>query len=95
MEPNFERIKEIFSLALEKKSPAERDSYLAEVCQGRPELRQQVESLLQAHEHAGAFLRPTVTLPASAFVAEHSGTMIGRYKLLEQIGEGGFGTVWL
>ena len=95
MEQDSERIKEIFSLALQKKSPAEREHYLAGACQGQPELRQQVEALLQAHEQAGAFLAKTVQLSPSDFGAERAGTMIGRYKLLELIGEGGFGTVWM
>ena len=95
MKPNSDSIKEIFSLALQTKAPAEREQYLAEACQGQPELRQQVESLLQAHEQAGAFLDKTVQLTASNPVAERAGTMIGRYKLLQQIGEGGCGVVYM
>lgn len=95
MQPDAERIKEIFSLALHNKTPEERECYLTEACRSEPELRQQVESLLRAHEQAGDFLSQTGKSPASSFGAERPGTMIGRYKLLELIGEGGFGTVWM
>src|SRR6266852_6085336 len=90
-----ERIKEIFSQALEKQPPAEREKFLAEACKGQPELRAQVESLLRAHEQAGDFLGQTIPLPSSDFEMQPPGTMIGRYKLLEKIGEGGFGVVYM
>jgi len=92
---NSELIKEIFSVALGTKSPTERESYLAQACRGNLELREQVESLLRAHERAGEFLGKSVPPPASSFTAERTGTIIGRYKLLELIGEGGFGSVWM
>jgi len=95
MKPNLERIKEIFSVALLKQSPAKRESYLAEACQGEPEVRQQVESLLRAQDQAGDFLGQNGKMPVASFVTERAGTKIGRYKLLELIGEGGFGTVWM
>jgi serine/threonine protein kinase len=55
--------------------------------------------LLKAHKEAGSFLDvpdldPNVTLDESPLV-EKSGTVIGRYKLLEQVGEGGFGVVYM
>ena len=95
MKPDSDRIQEIFAQALERKSPAEREKFLAEICRGDPELRAQVESLLRAHEQAGDFLRQTMKLTEADFVSEKSGMKIGRYKLFEQIGEGGFGTVWM
>ena len=60
-------------------------------------LRQEVESLLSAYAQAqaGDFLGQTRPLPASDFLIERTGTMIGRYKLLEKIGEGGFGVVYM
>jgi serine/threonine protein kinase/tetratricopeptide (TPR) repeat protein len=90
-----ERIKEIFAQARERKSPAERESYLAEACQDNQELRREVESLLRAGEQAGDFLGQTLRLPGADFVTERAGTMIGRYKLLQKIGEGGFGAVYM
>jgi serine/threonine protein kinase/tetratricopeptide (TPR) repeat protein len=93
------RLEEIFFAALEKGVLQEREAYLEEACAGDVELRQRVEKLLAAQSQAHSFLespaaaiRDTVSLPS---VAEGPGTEIGSYKLLEQIGEGGFGVVFL
>lgn len=90
--------RDIFIAALQKDDPAERQAYLDDVCAQQPDLRQQVENLLRHHEGAGSFLQapapvmcPTVDHP----LTEGPGTVIGPYKLLEQIGEGGMGTVWM
>jgi WD40 repeat protein/serine/threonine protein kinase len=95
--------RDIFIAALGKEEPAERQAYLDEVCAGQPELRQQVEHLLRLHKGAGSFLeKPAAELAATgAFpdAAEQApspevpGAFVGPYKLLEQIGEGGFGVV--
>src|SRR5689334_7029830 len=95
MNPSPERVTVLFSQVLEKKSRAERESFLAEACKDQPELRQEVESLIQAHEAAGGFLAPTMPAPASGAVVEPTGAKIGRYKLLERMGEGGFGVEYM
>src|SRR5687767_12745776 len=79
------------------KSPAERAAFLDHACEGNRELRQEVERLLAAHPQAEGFLdRPALHgTAAHGPHAEASGTIIGPYKLLEQIGEGGMGTVWM
>ncbi|HVJ82161.1 MAG TPA: serine/threonine-protein kinase, partial [Planctomycetia bacterium] len=91
-------IKSIFGRALELESPAEREAFLAKACAGDAALRAEVESLLQAGLGAGDFLEdlrpsPDTTLYQSA--GERPGDAIGPYKLLEQIGEGGFGAVYM
>jgi eukaryotic-like serine/threonine-protein kinase len=87
--------KDIFAEALRLANPAERQAYLDQACAGDQALRQEVESLLSAHDRAGDFLNHTNPLPASDSLMEPTGTMIGRYKLLQKIGEGGFGVVYM
>ena len=101
----------VFFAALAKVDPAERAAYLDEACGADTDLRRCVDRLLAAHPQVGSFLRdddvaptsspagvgpemsggPTVELPTT----ERPGTVIGPYKLLQQIGEGGMGTVFM
>jgi signal transduction histidine kinase len=92
------KVEDIFLAALERKSPAERVAYLDGACGEDAALRAQVEGLLRSHQEAGSFLNaplfespPTVDAPA----AERPEMQIGPYKLLQQIGEGGFGVVYM
>jgi eukaryotic-like serine/threonine-protein kinase len=85
----------IFGEALRLSVAAEREAYLDQACPRDQALRQEVESLLSAYANAGDFLNQTCPLPASDFLIERTGTMIGRYKLLQKIGEGGFGVVYM
>src|SRR5262245_46337948 len=84
---------ELFHRALEKPTLAEQLAFLEHVCTDQPELRQRVERLLRSHRHEDSFLSPPVTTDET--LAEKTGTVIGPYKLIEQIGEGGMGTVWM
>ena len=85
----------VFSEALALSGVVARNSFLDEACAGNPPLRQEVESLLAAHLQVGQFLQPAGALSSPNVPAEKPGDRIGRYKLLEQIGEGGFGVVWM
>ncbi|MBI3469715.1 MAG: serine/threonine protein kinase, partial [Planctomycetes bacterium] len=89
--------KTIFFQALERASGDDRARYVDEACAGNSALRCHVEQLLRAHQDAGNFLGgpwpQTTTLYQP--ITEGPGTVIGPYKLLEQIGEGGFGVVFM
>ncbi len=87
----------IFNVARKIESPEARSSYLDQVCDGNATLRARVQTLLQAHERDGSFLKPSpdADLAAAGGVNEGPGSIIGPYKLLEQIGEGGFGVVFM
>jgi serine/threonine protein kinase/Tfp pilus assembly protein PilF len=95
-----DRAASIFDAAVELATPEERAAYLDAVCGQDPQLRADVEELLAHDNAAGSFLdRPVRPDPRATAeepsVREGPGTVIGPYKLVEQIGEGGMGTVWL
>jgi len=82
--------------------PAERTAYLAEACNGDTDLRQRVQDLLHAHEQAAGFMEGPPsglnfkrTEVVNLRLTEKAGDKIGRYKLLQQIGEGGCGVVYM
>jgi serine/threonine protein kinase len=88
----------IFVAALEVDDPVERAAYIERACAGDPALRSHVEELLKAHQQPGPFMdRPAHDLVGTLDepITERPGTIIGPYKLLEQIGEGGFGVVFM
>src|SRR5262245_745258 len=103
--------KAIFMTALDKIDPTERAAYVAEACGTDQLRRQRVEVLLKAHDDSGSFMNsPEADLPSPPWgrgaggegvatvddpITERPGTVIGPYKLLEQIGEGGFGVVFM
>jgi serine/threonine protein kinase len=108
---NAKRVQSVFLAAVEAADPAARAAVLDRECGADAELRQRVEALLRAHDDSGSLLETSVTdlwTPATPQPGpvEDPGdsvrvlgptleTQIGPYKLLEQIGEGGMGAVWL
>jgi len=90
--------RDVFEAALEL-PPENRTAYLVGVCGGNVALRQRLEALLHKNDLAGSFLEePAANLIATndePAVAERPGTVIGPYKLMEQIGEGGMGLVFV
>src|SRR5260370_39628120 len=105
--PNREVI--IFSAALELPS-SQRGAYLDEACADDPALRLRLGTLLRFHEEAITFLEnkapgaqespmgaevPGATIRITGAPSEKAGDHIGRYKLLQQIGEGGCGVVYM
>jgi serine/threonine protein kinase/tetratricopeptide (TPR) repeat protein len=92
--------KEIFFQAIEIATPHERALFLNDACGDDSRLRRRVESLLAQHFEPNSFMQePAVEVaPATLLhvpLSEGPGTIIGRYKLLEKIGEGGFGVVYV
>lgn len=93
MRSHRETADELFGAALELPAAA-RPAFLDREC-GDPRLRQAVEALLAAHDDAGSFLGHPVFAPATVDAPGRAKAIIGPYFLLELIGEGGMGEVWL
>jgi serine/threonine protein kinase/Flp pilus assembly protein TadD len=90
--------KSIFLAAIEIDANADRAAFVEQACAGNAQLRAEVDDLLRAHAMPQLILDAVPTsgqTPTHQPIAERPGTVIGPYKLLEQIGEGGMGTVWM
>jgi eukaryotic-like serine/threonine-protein kinase len=91
-------IEEIFLAAIEKPS-VDRGVYLDLACGTDAKLRTEVEALIRSHEEAGSLLEQPLFQPGVTVVQlpadEHIGAVVGPYTLIEQIGEGGMGTVFM
>ena len=91
---DLKKVQEVFTEAAAIASEREREAYLEKACEGDDELRAQVEELLRSREKVGGFMEAPL-LDEQKETNEFIGTRIGPYKLLEQIGEGGFGVVYM
>ncbi len=99
MDPTPQSIESILAAAVELESETQRRAFVDRACAGDPALQRRVEELIANHFCAGSFLEaPAAALGVTVdepTVRERPGTVIGPYKLLEQIGEGGFGIVFM
>jgi WD40 repeat protein/tRNA A-37 threonylcarbamoyl transferase component Bud32 len=90
------KIEDFFDEAL-KFNPDQRAAFVAGACAGDKDLQQQLEALLQSDAEASGFLpeQPLDSQTTSSPIIEKAGDQIGRYKLLQKLGEGGCGVVYM
>ena len=90
----WQRAKQVLDEAIAVES-GERASVLDRACDGDPELRREVESLLSAHEQAGlTFLKTAAVGLKAPSSPSRAGLRIGVYQIIKEIGHGGMGEVY-
>jgi len=88
-------LERLFQEATRLQAGQERNAFVEQACAGNPALRQRLEELLQAHDSSTGFLSAGAISAAPISVEELPiPTSIGRYDILEKLGEGGFGVVY-
>lgn len=89
--------KQLFLEALENHPPEQWEDFLKRTCPQDAALRDRVAALLASHGQQNPLLDngPILELPASEFMLERPGMSVGSFKLLEEIGEGGFGVIFM
>jgi hypothetical protein len=95
MKPADSVLRSVFSEAVEISDPAERAAFLDSACQGDLVLRARVDRLLAAEARVGNFLGERGGGTELRSLPENIGSRIGRYRLLECLGHGGYGIVYL
>ena len=92
-------VNRLFLEALDRPAGQQRTAFLDQACDHNEQLKAQVVALLQANERAGAFLSSPARELHPAFIdharGDSPGSVVGPYKLLEEIGEGGMGLVYM
>jgi serine/threonine protein kinase len=98
MNADAQKARSLFLAAVENCAPDQWGAFLDEACAGDQELRRRVEILLRAHQVSNSLLDcppPVLSATVDDPISERPGTMIGPYKLMEQIGKGGMGLVFV
>ena len=102
MNRELDKLEQVFTKAVQLSSPEEQAAYLDKACIGDPDLRERVGKLINANSGAGGFLRTDdqqesdpATVLGTTPLSESLGSVIGDYKLLQRLGEGGFGVVYM
>jgi tetratricopeptide (TPR) repeat protein len=98
MNAEGQKARSLFLTAVENVAPEQWGAFLEDACAGDQDLRRRVEILLRAHQASNSLIdgpAPDVVATIDDPITERPGTVIGPYKLMEQIGEGGMGLVFV
>jgi predicted Ser/Thr protein kinase len=90
----WERLKDLFQAALDQPASARRE-WLRQQCPDDPSIVREAEALLDAHETAGPFLEQPAQVDPADLETLTSGTRVGNYVVVEELGRGGMGVVYL